>query len=840
MRNGRSEFPVADNDALLRQTMERLKRAEDALRQQETQLRQLLIRNPDGMLVVDEAGKVLLANLLACQILDRPQAALEGHELGISLSLEGPVALNLRRPDGDQRLVEMRVTEIVWNGRFAFLASLRDLTEHRQTAQALAETQRRLSVLMDNLPGIVYRCLDAPDWPMQFISDGCFTLTGYTSEELSEGGVILYGDLIHPDDRAAVRETIGAAVAAGHPFQLEYRLITRQGEEKYVWERGQCVTQTETEARWLEGFISDVTERRVASTALRQAERRAQALIENAPDGLVLVDKNDHIIFASPSALQIFGYVEDEILTVNPAAHTHPDDLEMVLAALSSTLENPALRPVVQYRFRHSNKEWLWVESTFTNLLDDESVRAIVINFRNITERKNAERTIQQRNKTLAMLHDAGQQLSQSLNARTIYERLYDWASICIPCDALFISNYDSAEELIRCVYANIEGQPIPVKELPSIPLEPEGRGFQSEVIRTGRTLLIADLHEDQNQVAAHYVVDQTGQVEEGTPETQTRAMILAPMILAGRTVGVILMMSNQKGAYDEDHPRILETLAAYAAVAQNNAFLYQQAEREITERQRVEAEILRLNAELEQRVAERTRDLEATNHELEAFSYSVSHDLRAPLRAIDGWGRALAEDFGEVLGEEGRNLLQRQHAASQRMGLLIDDLLRLSRLTRQTLSRQTVDLDKLVLQVWQELGDEQEMSPVALRIGHLDPCQADPSLLKQVFSNLLSNALKFSSRVEQSHIEVGQQVEPDGKIVYFVRDNGVGFDMRYADKLFHAFQRLHSQTEFSGTGIGLAIVQRIVHRHGGRVWAEGHENQGATFYFTLAEEAKA
>jgi light-regulated signal transduction histidine kinase (bacteriophytochrome) len=275
----------------------------------------------------------------------------------------------------------------------------------------------------------------------------------------------------------------------------------------------------------------------------------------------------------------------------------------------------------------------------------------------------------------------------------------------------------------------------------------------------------------------------------------------------------------------------------------------YGRLEGEIAERRQAQDLLQRAHVELEMRVEERTKDLaaanrslvertrqlEAANKELESFSYSVSHDLRAPLRAIDGFSKMLEKDLEGVLEGETRRKFETIQRNAQQMGQLIDDLLAFSRLGRAPLEMRPVDMGRLANGV---VDDQKSINPgreLRITVDNVPASWGDSTLLRQVLVNLISNAIKFTKPRETAVIEVGGR-EDDGEYVYYVKDNGVGFDMAYVDKLFGVFQRLHSTREFEGTGVGLAIVQRIVHRHGGRVWAEGHIGEGATLYFSLPE----
>jgi signal transduction histidine kinase len=272
--------------------------------------------------------------------------------------------------------------------------------------------------------------------------------------------------------------------------------------------------------------------------------------------------------------------------------------------------------------------------------------------------------------------------------------------------------------------------------------------------------------------------------------------------------------------------------LGLFASAAGFWGALAARGEAEVARSEAREAAGIRtLNAELEERVVERTAQFEAANKELEAFSYSVSHDLRAPLRAVDGFSRILLEDHGEQLDAEGKRLLGVVRSSTRQMGQLIDDLLAFSRVGRKEIAKSDVDMAALASLAFEAQCAEGD--DVSFAVGELPHVDVDLPLMRQVWTNLISNSLKFTRPKAKRVIAVAGRTEP-GRVVYSVKDNGVGFDMAYTDKLFGVFQRLHSSAEFEGTGVGLALVQRIVHRHGGEVWAEGKVGEGATFSFSL------
>jgi light-regulated signal transduction histidine kinase (bacteriophytochrome) len=304
------------------------------------------------------------------------------------------------------------------------------------------------------------------------------------------------------------------------------------------------------------------------------------------------------------------------------------------------------------------------------------------------------------------------------------------------------------------------------------------------------------------------------------------RRAIAQPIVCLAETAGVISREKNYsvRAAATGDHDEIAILIEAF------NEMLDQIQERD-TERKRTEEEIRKLNEGLEERVAQRTAELEAANKELEAFTYSVAHDLRAPLRHIHGFSKILVEEFGPKIDSMACEYLHDILEDTENMGQLIDDLLALGRVGRQELKIEVTGLNSLVEEALRDLKPDLEGRDVLWHIGQLPFVDCDPGLMKQVFVNLLSNAVKYTRPRKPAVIDMGQ-TNIDGQSVIFVRDNGVGFNMKHADKLFGVFQRLHRKQDFEGTGVGLATVQRILHKHGGRIWAEAELDKGAAFYF--------
>ncbi len=770
------------------------------------------------------------------------------------------------------------------------LVIARDITELKQIESQLRQSEAKFKTIVDsNIIGIIFwdingKIIDA---------NGAFLKTvNYTRDDLLSG-IINWQEMTPPEYRSLDEEKLAelAKNSKVSPFEKEY--IRRDGSRVPVLLGGAL---SEGSQKFGVSFVLDLTKRKNAEAELQKHQELLESILKTIPNFLYIYDAlENHNIYANEAVTAMLGYTPEELQNLGDQAIStlvHPDDLPKLIQGMQRLINSTNLHEIddIDYRIKHKNGEWRWVHdrSTIFKRTPDGEMRQVIGSMLDITDRKNTEASLKQQKEVLQTIFDnVPVMLSFLGNSGEIewvnryWEKVLGW----------------SLEEMKGCdIFAEYYPQPeYRQYVLDEIQAATESWGdFRTQVrdgriihtswanvrLSDGRCIGIGQDITDRKQVEAELKeLNETleAQVAQRTAELETFFDALPDRIFVVERENMRLPFVNKSmvkmagfnSKKEMQGKTIFEAFSAEIAdqfygqnlqVFGSGETMHLQDKFVISGKtlyydtfkiplRNVDGEIYALIGasrnitelvETKQALSERTEQLETANQELESFSYSVSHDLRAPLRHISGFVNILKQrlEASSVLDDDKIvHYIRVIDDSSQKMSLLIDGLLALSRVGRTELIQIPIDLTELVQtaiklaqpQIVLDLNQTRET--VEFKIGDLPSVMGDSTLLQQVFSNLIGNAVKFSRGRNPAIIVIDSL--PDGTI--FVKDNGVGFDMEYADQLFAAFGRLHSQREFEGTGIGLAIAWRIIHRHGGRIWAHSAPNQGATFYFKLS-----
>lgn len=689
------------------------------------------------------------------------------------------------------------------------IAIVRNITERRRVEAELLRTRNTLleAQRIARLGSFEYiAATQTTVW-----SEEEYRIYGLDPAKPSPTYEVMLAKCIHPDDEALLHQTFMKAVERLTVYELEHRIVRPDGSVRWVHDRAQPYLDSQGRLVRYVGTTLDITERKQAEERLQESESRLRLAIQAANIGLWDWDLLSNAVYYSPEWKRQLGYGEEEI------AHNfqewqdrvHPQDLDTALRRIQAFLAKPVGRHEVELRMRHKDGSYRWIYSAADVLRDPTGrpVRMLGCHL-DVTERKRAMEVLRRQAERLQWLYGLSRAMVQAGGTveGTVMVAMRHLIAM-LKCQPAIVGVFDREDGQAELYVANGEGETI----IRNVPLPPKEALAEWEGLRQARVEIVEDTNSPVGPQRLAHMLRAQG----------LRSYVGAPLATHQRVAGALLVGWPEPRAIPAEEAEIAGEVAGQMTVALEQIRLLQEATQHAQT--------------LERRVVERTAQLEAVNRELEAFSYSVSHDLRAPLRHVHGYVDLLAREAGEGLTEKARRYLATISAASREMATLIDDLLAFSRLGKTEMHEAALDLPPLVAEVSRSLEQAHPGRRISWRVSPLPRVYGDPALLRQVLINLLGNAVKYSGPRDPAEIEVGCAGMEAERAVLFVRDNGVGFDPAYAHKLFRVFQRLHRADEFEGTGIGLAIVQRVVARHGGRTWAEGALGSGATFYFTLA-----
>lgn len=701
------------------------------------------------------------------------------------------------KKNGEIITVEIISHNVIFEGRKARHVMVNDITDRKLQEQKIREQDLQFRKLSANVHDLIFQFTRKPDgtYIVPIASEGIKNIFGCSPEDvINDFGPI--ARVIHPEDLEKVINDIEYSARNLSYFTCEFRVQRAGHPLQWILSRSTPELLPDGSITWY-GFNADITYRKQIEEALRESESKFRKIYEEGPYGMAVINREHKFVLANRTFCRITGYDESELLKLTFYDITHPDDRDASLEIHSRLVarETDVIRS--EKRYLKKDGSVIWVSVTVTSNYDDTG--AFMFNLaivEDISVRKFASEQVSILNERLSFLVEAVQELSTSATLEGIMKTVLDSARRLLNADGATFALRDGD----LCYFAD-EDAVGPLWKGQRFPMDACISGW---VMQNRQAVMIEDVYANNLIPNEIYL------------STFIRSLAVAP-IRINNPLGAVGAYWSSIFSPSTAELQLLQTLADAAAKAVENVQLIEG---------------------LENTISDRTADLQAVNRELEAFSYSVSHDLRAPLRHINGFSEILLRKYSEQIPPGAVKYLETIVGSATRMGTLIDDLLSLSRTARAELNKRSVNMNNIVsdaiLEVNQNPGDRK----IDWQIAELPESFCDPNLMHLVWVNLIDNALKYTSTREKAVIRIGYTTEA-GEFIYFIGDNGVGFDMKYAQKLFGVFQRMHSSAEFEGTGIGLANVQRIIMRHGGRTWAEAEPDKGAVFSFSLPRPNK-